>query len=263
MKKKTEKWWKAGAVGVICLAAAWYYYTESGWERQAGGLEKEAVFFLEEEDGLPGTGGNAGGSAVKSGLERDGSTGGSAVKSGLEGDGSTGGNGPETGVKASEEFLEPEKAEKIWIHVCGQVVSPGVYELAPGSRVYEAIEAAGGLLEEAADDALNMAMELTDGQQLRVPTIEEAQAAGGIFDPGSLKGAEAVSGAGGFGDGRVNLNTAGKEELMQLSGIGEARAEAIMAYRTEHGKFQRIEDIMKVSGIKEAAFEKIRDDITV
>lgn len=251
MKKKAKKWWKAGAFGVVCLAAAYFYYAESGWERRTARPEKEAVFFLENTDFLPEEAGESGDFDAAAGLEPS------------EIAGESENFGEITDSEATDRLQEQEKTERIWIHVCGQVVSPGVYELAPGSRVYEAIEAAGGLLEEAASDALNMAMELTDGQQLRVPTREEAEAIGAIFDPSSCLGAQSIPGARGSGEGRINLNTAGKEELMQLSGIGEARAEAIVAYRTEHGPFRRIEDIMKVSGIKEAAFEKIRDDITV
>ena len=251
MKEKTKKWWKAGIVGAVCLAAACFYYAEFGWERRTAKLEEETVFFLENTDFLPEEAGKSDDFDAAVGLESS------------EISGESENFGEIADSEASEGHQEQEKTGRIWIHVCGQVVSPGVYELAPGSRVYEAIEAVGGFLEEAAGDALNMAMELTDGQQLRVPTREEADAIGAVFDPSSCLGAQSVPGARGSGEGQINLNTAGKEELMQLSGIGEARAEAIVAYRTEHGAFQRIEDIMKVSGIKEAAFEKIRDDITV
>lgn len=133
------------------------------------------------------------------------------------------------------------KEAGIYIHVCGSVNNPGVYEFAEGSRAWDAVEAAGGLKEDAAADAVNLAQRLVDGQQLWIPDKEEAETA----------------------VGKVNLNTASKEELMTLAGIGEARAEAIIAYRRDAGPFLVIEDIMKVSGIKETAFQKIKDDITV
>lgn len=144
-----------------------------------------------------------------------------------------------------------ETGESVWVHVCGAVMCPGVYELQKGSRIYEAVEAAGGMAEGAAADYLNMAESLTDGSKVFVPYAsdlpEEEQF-------GSLKEET---------DGPVDINHAGKELLMSLPGIGEARAEAIIAYRETHGAFEKPEDIMKVSGIKEAAYEKMKDKITV
>ena len=118
-------------------------------------------------------------------------------------------------------------AGRIFVHVCGEVAAPGVYEMKEGSRIYQAVEMAGGLTEAAAY-------------------------------PGISAGAD-----GGAVTSKINLNTAVKEQLMTLKGIGEARAEAIIAYRQEYGPFARIEDIMEVPGIKEAAFQKIKEDITV
>lgn len=160
----------------------------------------------------------------------------------------------------------------IFVHVCGAVQQPGVYELEYGSRVYQAVDAAGGLAPEAASDFVNMALVLQDGQQLRIPDRQEAEEfeklqgikedlyitpAGGASD--TTGGAASHSG----NTALINLNTATKEELMTLSGIGEAKAEAILAYRNEQGAFRTVEDVMKVPGIKEAAFQKIKDSITV
>ena len=147
--------------------------------------------------------------------------------------------------------------------MCGQVVSPGVYRLPAGSRLYEAIEAAGGLSESAAGELLNQAAQMQDGQQVYVPSREEAAqgqsgqsvsnmgAAGqNVSDQGSAAG-QVVPGAGmAADDGRIDLNTATREQLMTLSGIGEAKAESIIAYREEHGGFRRIEELMEVGGIK-------------
>lgn len=151
-----------------------------------------------------------------------------------------------------EEALATETEEELLcVYVCGAVAEPGVYHFSAGSRIWEAIEAAGGFHEEAAQAAVNLAQPLTDGAQIWIPTQEEQEKE---VQQESFSGQKA---------GKVNLNTASKERLMTLTGIGEARAEAILAYRQEAGPFLAIEDIMKVSGIKEAAFQKIKDDITV
>lgn len=162
-----------------------------------------------------------------------------------------------TDTTTKDEALQDSTAEegpRIYVHVCGAVKSPGVYRLEEGSRSYDAVEAAGGFEEGAAEDVLNLAQPLTDGQRLYVPNREETAGMELWESPAMTKAAE---------NGRVNINTASGEELMTLSGIGEARAEAILAYRREAGPFLVIEDIMKVPGIKEAAFQKIKDDITV
>ena len=151
------------------------------------------------------------------------------------------------------EYSAIEENEDIYVHVCGEVNQPGVYCLPAGSRLYEAIEAAGGLKEGAAAESLNQAQEAKDGQQIYVPSIEE-----------SLK--EGVSGEGEpaeASDGKINLNTAAKEQLMTLTGIGEAKAAAIIRYREENGGFQSIEELMEVEGIKEGVFNKIKDQIKI
>lgn len=164
-------------------------------------------------------------------------------------------------IKATE-MQEPEK---IYVHVCGAVVSPGVVELPVGSRVETALYAAGGFTENAAEDYVNLASKVEDGQQLYFPTIEEAETllsgSGGllpVMEMGISGGREAVQET-----GKININTADVELLCTLPGIGEARAQDIVAYREDHGAFKRIEDIMQVSGIKQSAFDKIRDRIVV
>lgn len=187
----------------------------------------------------------------------------------------------ETGELPENDNPASRKAENagIWVHVCGEVRLPGVYELTPGSRVYQAVEAAGGFTEEAGRDYLNMAQTLEDGMKLVIPDLETAQrlskeresgafeqeAEAGIFPAvPSSGGVKPQGGAAAQGTSlKVNLNTATREELMTLKGIGGSRADDIIAYRETHGAFQTIEDIMKVSGIKEASFEKIKEDITV
>ena len=126
--------------------------------------------------------------------------------------------------------------------------------------------------DEASEESLNMALPLEDGLQVYVPDQEEAkelgagavtEAGAGFLSRGLIPGAAAAAVPGPLEKSRVNINTATREELMTLTGIGASRADAILAYRREAGPFQKIEDIMKVSGIKEAAFQKIKEDITV
>lgn len=156
-----------------------------------------------------------------------------------------------------EEKQEPEEPkEEIFVHVCGAVQLPGVYELKSGARIYEAVALAGGMRADAAAEYVNQAQLLTDGQQVYIPTETEVQQ----NTVGSLEIAEPE---GTDHSGKVNLNTASKEELMTLNGIGETRAESILAYRDANGGFQIIEDLMKVEGIKEGVFDKIKDRITV
>lgn len=160
-----------------------------------------------------------------------------------------------TEALSATETEEPDGAKEektCLVYVCGAVVSPGVYELDDGSRIYEAVELAGGFMEEAAEDALNLAESVTDGQMIRIPTEEEQEAAG-------RQGAEADSAA----DGKLDLNRADVAALMELPGIGQSKAEAIVGYREEHGSFSQAEDLMKVEGIKEGVFDKIKDRIKV
>ena len=146
----------------------------------------------------------------------------------------------------TESLTEPIK---IYVHICGEVNNPGVYELAEGSRIFEAVEAAGGFTEEAAQASLNLAQVISDEEQIVILTQDEAE------EKARLEREQAA--------GIVNLNTASKEQLMTLPGIGESRAEDIIRYRKESGGFQNIEEIMSVPGIKESAYLKIKDSITV
>ena len=159
----------------------------------------------------------------------------------------------------------------VYVHVCGCVNAPGVYALPEGSRIYEALEAAGGITEEGAGDFLNLALEAEDGMKVEVPDAEQARLwreqgigpAGTAATAGRTAEGAYPIGAAQTAGSRVNLNTASREELMTLDGIGETRADAIIRYREMYGGFQAIEDVMNVSGIKEGAFEKIKDSITV
>lgn len=157
-------------------------------------------------------------------------------------------------------------AGKIYVHVCGAVKQPGVYALEPESRVYEAVMAAGGFTEEADEDYVNQAQPISDGVKLQIPTREEVatgsveSTAAGITGGGNVP---ATAEPEILQDGRIDINTATEAQLCGIPGIGATRAAAIAAYRQEHGRFDRIEDIMKVNGIKEGTFEKIKDAIKV
>ena len=142
-----------------------------------------------------------------------------------------------------------EERELIYVHICGEIKYPGVYGLSEESRIFEAVEAAGGFTEQAAESSWNLAQKVTDGMQIVILSLDQAE------EQERLK-KEMASGI-------VNINTATKDQLMTLTGIGEARAEDILRYREESGGFQTKEDIMKVPGIKESAYLKIKDSITV
>ena len=141
----------------------------------------------------------------------------------------------------------------ILVYVCGEVNAPGVYELESGMRIGDAVSAAGGFTKAAGQEYWNLAEPLKDGQMLCIPTEEEARERKESYE----ETMESVS------DGRININTADADKLTEIPGIGQTRAQAIIAYRTENGDFTCVEDIMKVSGIKNALFEKMKDFITV
>ena len=163
---------------------------------------------------------------------------------------------------AAENATEPIE---LYVHVCGAVKAPGVYVLPEGSRVVDAVEAAGGTLESASEESLNQALPVTDGMQIYVPTMEEAEKSQEWIHTGERSGQPGSAAVSESNDstGKININTADVTTLCTLPGIGESRASSIVAYREEHGGFSTIEDIMKVSGIKDAAFGKIKDKICV
>lgn len=198
-------------------------------------------------------------------------------------------------TEAAQESAPSTKPGVIYVHVCGAVEKPGVYELKTGSRVYEAVEQAGGFTGDAEQNYVNQAQVLEDGVKLVIPTREEAAAAGergtasvaekpqrdaseksgivqegagielGIVGGASQGGQSAGTGGstGAPADGRININTASETQLCEIPGVGATRAAAIVSYRENHGAFEKPEDIMKVSGIKEGMYEKIKDSISV
>lgn len=155
----------------------------------------------------------------------------------------------------------------IAVYVSGAVNKPGVVTLPAGSRAVDAVNACGGVLPTADPDKINMAQELKDGEQLRVP--ERAQvatasgatgaAATGTATAGSASGATSASPAGGL----VNINTASEQELDTLPGIGPAMAKRIIEYRTTEGGFKKLEDIKNIKGIGDAKYNKLKDKICI
>lgn len=167
-----------------------------------------------------------------------------------------------------------EEAKTLVVHICGAVSAPGVYELPAGSRIIDAVEAGGGFLPEAEEACCNLAEEIVDGCQIYIMTKTESCADGQTEKKAGIQTSPdsnmqttdrnvRSNSATALENGLVNLNTADVAALMTLPGIGESRAKAIISYREQHGAFAQIEDIMKISGIKQAAFSKIKDKITV
>lgn len=167
-----------------------------------------------------------------------------------------------------------EEAKTLVVHICGAVSAPGVYELPAGSRIIDAVEAGGGFLPEADEACCNLAEEIVDGCQIYIMTKSESCADGQTEKKAGIQTSPdsdmqttdrnvRSNSAPTLENGLVNLNTADVAALMTLPGIGESRAKAIISYREQHGAFAQIEDIMKISGIKQAAFSKIKDKITV
>ena len=243
MKEYWKKYWKIAAAAVFLTAAG-------------------VIFWLSGEMGgepLPAVSSETAESAVLEGTVHDGAASENPASENPMLGSSAYEDASLEGTKKAAAVSETEAMDPAFVvHVCGEVANPGIYELPAGSRIYEAVKAAGGFTENAAEESVNLASPIEDGVQIRIYSKDEAETL--------AAGAAPFDGFEASGEGKepvVNLNTATKEELMTLSGIGESRAEDIIRYREENGGFQNIEDIMKVSGIKDAAFQKIKDRITV
>lgn len=153
---------------------------------------------------------------------------------------------------------EPESAdEKIYVHIVGAVKKPGVYAFETKPRVIEVVEEAGGFTKNAVKSDINQAEVVEDGSQIVIESRrDKKKASEGEKQSSAQEDAEPD-------DSRVDINTATKEELLGLSGIGEAKAASIITYRETNGKFKKIEDIMNITGIKNGVFDKIKDKIKV
>ena len=152
----------------------------------------------------------------------------------------------------------------VMVYVCGAVRTPGVVRLPAGARVTDALELAGGPTAKAELAAVNLAAQVTDGQQILVPERGASVASAPSSSGSSSSGAPGVAASGGSAPGAlVNLNTASLEELDSLDGVGPSTAQKIIDYRTENGGFKTVEEIKEVPGIGDAKFAAMQDSITV
>ena len=155
------------------------------------------------------------------------------------------------------------KSEKtlLYVYICGAVNVPGVYTLPEGSRICDLFEAANGLTQEAATDFWNQARVLVDGEMIYVPTTEELdeKQISGLDGSSNLTNTTNANDT----NGKIDLNTASLEQLMEIPGIGESKAKAIINYREENGGFSSIEEVMNIEGIKEGVFSKMKEYIVV
>ena len=148
---------------------------------------------------------------------------------------------------------------EIWVDIGGQVKNPGVYQVNEGTRLYELIDMAGGLTENADTDSINRASYIEDGEKIIIPRKSDGSEK---TADGSVSAAAPVSSSSGISSqGLVNINLASKEELKTLNGIGDVTADKIIEYR-ESNRFKKKEDIKSVKGIGDAIYEKIKDNIT-
>ena len=150
-----------------------------------------------------------------------------------------------------DEKAEDKHDEKIFVDVKGAVKHPGVFETTKDKRVKDLIEEAGGLLDDADTSTLNLSQKVKD--QMVIYVLKHGEKPKQISDGGSSSSNTDV----------ININTANKERLMKISGVGKTKAEAIISYREKNGDFKKKEDITKVHGIGKATFEKIKDKIEV
>ncbi len=195
----------------------------------------------------------------------------------------TAGSTAETSLEISETEDVAVSSKLCFVHICGAVAKPGVYQIENGMRLYQVVDLAEGFTKQADNDYVNLAAVVMDGQKIYIPTVAEIDAleAGtlNVETQALITGTELINAGsnGAMGSAQaigtvenaqtdetlVNINQASESELCTLTGVGESRAKSIIEYRESNGGFSTIEDIMKVTGIKEGLFNKIKDQITV
>jgi competence protein ComEA len=160
---------------------------------------------------------------------------------------------PATGASAeSSRDAVPAALATVTVHVVGEVRRPGVYELRGGSRVVDAVTAAGGTLGAADQAAVNLARIVADGEQIAIPRQGAGASAGAATVPGAAAR-----------PGKIDLNTATEAQLDTLPGVGPATAGKIVSDRTENGPFRTVDDLMRVPGIGPAKLDALKDLVTV
>lgn len=160
-------------------------------------------------------------------------------------------NSGEPNIEETGKIFDADVKKVIIVHICGEVKAPGVYSTDADKRVVDIVELAGGFTQDAAEDYVNLAQYVTDGQKIFIPSKKEVEN-GGIIP----ESPEYIN-----GNDKVNINKASKEELMSLTGIGESRAESIIKYREENGGFKSKEELKNIDGIKDGLYSKIQDFI--
>jgi len=268
-KTSIEQKWKPVIIGVVVFVVVFVGLT---LYQQAAERERGDVIVIGGE-----IGGEVGGEGVAAGEEQGGGEAsgienGGAETSNASGDrgsgASDGGGGATPGDGGGQ--------TAIFVDVGGAVNLSGLFVLPAGSRVADAIDAAGGLAEDADVKYINRACLLADGDKLYVPTVSEVRdgtapptagqvtAHGGASTaPGGASSSSQGASQELSGSALININTAGPEELQKLNGVGPVTAQKIIDYRTKRGGFKTIEDLMNVSGIGAKTFEKLRDYVTV
>ncbi len=161
---------------------------------------------------------------------------------------------PELAKKKSVASTQAEKGSKVCIDIKGAVNRPGVYHLLKGSRVEEAIAAAGGSTSQADLNQVNLAKELLDQQVIQIPQLGEQ-----VLPLGDTLGSANNSSS----STKVNLNTATKEELTKIDGVGDKKADKILEYRNQHGGFKTPDDLKNITGFGEKTVAKLKDQLAV
>lgn len=163
---------------------------------------------------------------------------------------------------------DSNQQQKFPVYIVGEVKKPGIYLIAKGTFLYQLVEMAGGLSSNAARNSINLAFLIPGNQMIKIPSIKDVSSGniGGTSDQIIItkdNGFEATSSSANNANAKVNINTATSEQLETLPGVGAATAQMIIDYRTKNGGFKIIQDIMKISGIKESKYNQIKDRITV
>lgn len=170
------------------------------------------------------------------------------------------GQNPDAAMDANPTTEAADGTQMVAIYVCGAVRNPGVYYVSETAIKETVVTMAGGFLEEADETYVNLAQTVTGGEQIYIPTrdetVELSFSSRETVDSQKTDDAEEI-------DAKININTAGKEQLMTLPGIGENKADAIIAYREAQGRFQSTDELMNIQGIKEGVYNKIKDLIIV